>query len=137
MGDISLEFLPNVAEEEEGLGHAGIETYRDEPYAATAREVGQNSRDAVAQLPVRINFDLLDVSASDIPSIDRLRTAIDSCLDRATTVGDEKETGFFTQAQKVVRKPSLKILRISDFNTTGARGPSSFGTPFHSLLKGA
>jgi len=135
--ELSLEFLPNDAEEEEGLGNAGIETYRDEPYAGGAREVAQNSRDAAAELPVRISFDLLEIPTSDVPSIDRLRTAVGACLDKAKLAGDDKGIGFFTQARNVLGNGTLKVLRISDSNTTGARGPSKTGTPFHSLLKGA
>ena len=53
-----LRFLPNEAWEKEGLGDAGIETFRDTPYASCAREAGQNSRDAAKVQPVRITFDI-------------------------------------------------------------------------------
>ena len=46
MSEIRLEFLPNVGGEAEGLGDGGIETFRENPFAAAARETGQNSRDA-------------------------------------------------------------------------------------------
>jgi hypothetical protein len=130
---LHLEFLPNPAEEDEGLGHAGIETYRDEPYAGTARETGQNSRDAYDNLPVRISFDVLDIPRGSIPAIDALQSIIETCLEQVA--GQEKESAFFQQALKVVSGTVLKVLRIADFNTTGARGPSVKGTPFHSLLK--
>lgn len=135
-GDLYLEFPPNPGEEDEGLGHAGIETYRHEPYASAARETGQNSRDASATLPVRISFDVLEIARASIPSIDSLQSTIERCLAQVA-VGQDKEIAFFRQAQKVVSQETLKVLRIADFNTTGARGPSVKGTPFHSLLKGS
>jgi len=120
---IVLEFLPNEAEEEEGLGHAGIETYRDEPYASTAREIGQNSRDAAAVLPVRISFDAIEVPFAEIPELDALRTAADACLAKARAAGEKKEIAFFEQTGRVLASEPMKILRISDFNTTGVKGP--------------
>ena len=41
-----FQFPPNLADENEGLGDAGIETFRDAPYASVGRENGQNSNDA-------------------------------------------------------------------------------------------
>jgi hypothetical protein len=46
VNEATLEFLPNQAGESEGLGDAGIETLRDNPYASCARASGQNSADA-------------------------------------------------------------------------------------------
>lgn len=67
---IGLQFLDNDAGEHEGLGDAGIETYRDSPYASSARECGQNSRDAGTAYPVTLSFDLLKVPAADIPALE-------------------------------------------------------------------
>ena len=49
MSKIRLEFLPNEGGEAEGLSDAGIETFCENPFAAAARETGQNSRDAPRQ----------------------------------------------------------------------------------------
>ena len=68
MPTLNLEFLPNEANEAEGLNHPGIETYMDAPYASTARECGQNSSDAGSDLPVIINFDRVRISKSDLIS---------------------------------------------------------------------
>ena len=59
MADPVLKFLTNEAGEKEGLGDAGIETFRDSPYASCAREAGQNSRDAAREKPVRMTFNVL------------------------------------------------------------------------------
>jgi hypothetical protein len=130
-----LEFLKNEAGEEEGLSDAGIETFRDDPYASCAREAGQNSRDAGLDdgAPVRMTFDLIQGSREDLPFYGSLAGALDSCLSQAHA---EKEKEFFINACAVISKPTLPILRISDFNTKGLVGPpEQSGTVFHSLLK--
>lgn len=129
-----LEFQANEAGEEEGLGHAGMETFRDAPYASLGREHGQNSLDAKATDPVVVTIDLIDVAASDYPDHDSLRDAVESCRAGAR---DNKTKYFFRVAKKKLETDTLRILRIADFNTRGLRGPSRPGTPFHALLKGA
>ncbi|APO66154.1 hypothetical protein IE4872_CH00489 [Rhizobium gallicum] len=135
--EIGLEFLPNVAGEAEGLGDAGIETFRDKPFAAVARETGQNSRDSrddVSQ-PVKMTFDEITVPSSEFPSIEDYRKAASRCLAKSKAGGNEKDIGFFNQALKALSAQNIKIMRISDFNTRGVRGPCVEGRPFHTLAK--
>lgn len=130
-----LEFLKNEAGEEEGLSDAGIETFRDDPYASCAREAGQNSRDAGLNngAPVRMTFDLIQGDREDLPFYESLAGALDCCRSQAHA---EKEKEFFKNACAVISKATLPILRISDFNTKGLVGPpEKSGTVFHSLLK--
>src|SRR5690349_8407759 len=96
---LKLEFPLNEGGEDEGLGHAGIETFRHAPYASVARETGQNSRDAAATLPVRITFDVASVSREEIPGIADLQWTIERCSSEAS---GEKESAFFRQAQQAV-----------------------------------
>ncbi|MER8817194.1 hypothetical protein NKJ36_25055 [Mesorhizobium sp. M0142] len=131
-----LQFLSNESEEDEGIGHAGIENYRAKPYAGAAREVGQNSRDVAVSLPVRLTFDLLDIPLEEVPDNGRLVATVNRCLEEALRENREKEKAFFAQAQKILAAGRIKVLRISDFNTTGARGPATTkGTPFYSLTR--
>ena len=133
---ITLEFLTNESEEDEGLGHAGIETYRSKPYAGVARETGQNSRDAFETLPVRLSFDVLDVPVSEVPALKSLRVTVQSCLREANRDKREKEQAFFTNAARLLDAGTIKVLRISDRNTKGARGPAATkGTAFYSLTR--
>lgn len=137
MAKPAFEFLPNAGDEQEGLGDAGIETFRDAPYGSCAREAGQNSRDANLDndKPVRITFDVLSIPAKEIPSIDTLSSVIDSCFEQ---VSSEKERDFFDNARLTINKPNLSILRIADFNTKGLLGPpSTRHSPFNALLKGS
>ena len=133
MTDPVLRFLPNEAGEKEGLGDAGIETFRDTPYASCAREAGQNSRDAAKELPVRITFDIRRLEHDEFPSYGELRQAIESCRAEAS---QDRETAFFDNAADVIGKAGIPVLEIADSNTTGLTGPPDVhGTPFHSLVK--
>jgi hypothetical protein len=134
-GQASLAFPGNDAGEEEGLGHAGIETYKDAPYESVARECGQNSADARVGTPVELRFDVLEIPASDYPPLSSHLAAVTSCLRQARKARDEKGVEFFTRASEMLQGPKLKILRISDYNTKGLVGPAVSGTPFHSLVK--
>ena len=131
-----LEFLKNDANEDEGLGNAGIETYREEPYAGTAREVDKTAVTPPSACPF-VSFDVIDVPFDQFPQIDRLKSSIAACLRKARVASDEKEIAFFEQATTVLESGPLKVLRISDSNTTGLLGPDETGTPFHSLVKGS
>jgi uncharacterized membrane protein YgcG len=131
-----LEFAGNDSKEDEGLGHAGIETYRQQPYASAARELGQNSRDAYSSLPVKIAFDLLMLPKTDIPAIGDLSKVVELSFENALVEKKEKEKAFFTEAKKLLASNFIKVLRVSDENTTGAKGPER-GTPFYSLIRAA
>lgn len=137
MSSIGLRFLPNGGGEAEGLSDAGIETFRENPFAAVARETGQNSRDARDDVskPVLLKFDVITLSADAFPSIDEYRSAAALCLEKSEKAGREKETGFFRNAVAALKEDEMKILRISDFNTRGVRGPCEEGYPFHTLAK--
>ncbi|WP_158178194.1 hypothetical protein [Pseudomonas viridiflava] len=132
-----LVFLKNEANEKDGLGDAGIETFRDAPYASCAREAGQNSRDAMLNdnFPVKLTFDVLRISAEEIPSLVTLASAISQCKEEAA---GEKEQDFFKHASAVVGGSLIPVLRIADYNTKGLSGPPDEpNSPFNALLKGA
>lgn len=132
-----LRFLPNVAELDEGLGDAGIETFRDSPYASVARECAQNSSDARLKEPVVVSFDMIDIGVTELPSLHTFRSSINCCLQKAKHSNSQKEIEFFTNAKNTLANSNIKILRIADTNTKGLVGPCKPGTTFHSLLKGS
>ncbi len=130
-----LAFIDNLADEEIGLGDAGIETYKSAPFAGVARECGQNSADArMGDKIVRLDFDLVTVPTETFPDIAVYRKVISACKPGSGDSTD-KDHQFFTQAERVLAQPALKILRIADFNTQGLKGPARQGTPFHALVK--
>src|SRR5687767_5796205 len=119
-----LRFIPNMAGEGEGLSDAGIETYRDNPFPAVARETGQNSRDAhdsdrCPEEPVRVVIDKISVAADSLPAHATHLAIVRRCLEIAEQSGTEKEIAFFRQAKRVLTAPEIPILRVADFNTRG------------------
>ena len=135
-----LAFLPNEAREGEGLSDAGIETYRDNPFPAVARENGQNSRDAHDRTrcpddPVKVEIERIEVPADTLPDHAAYLATVRTCLALAEAGGTKKERDFFSQAEKVLTRPTIPILRISDTGTRGLRGPCEEGRPFHALVK--
>ena len=137
MSEIRLEFLPNEGGEGEGLDEGGIPTFRENSFATAARETGQNSRDACddANKPVKLTFDVMRIESEKFPSIEQYREAAKLCLDKSLAANNEKGKGFFKNALKTLNAKIIKVLRISDFNTKGVRGPCEEGTPFHTLAK--
>jgi hypothetical protein len=137
MSKIGLGFLENTGGESEGLSESGIETFRDRPFAAVARETGQNSRDARLDpsKPVRVTFDVVTMKSAELPSIAEFRAAARLCLEKSKKIGKEKEKGFFEHAVKALEATTIDVLKISDSNTKGARGPCEEGKPFHTLAK--
>lgn len=136
MTETRLEFLENQAGEVEGLGHAGIETFRDTPFVSCSREAGQNALDAVDEGPVRMVLREHRVPADQIPGIETLRQTIAACLRAARTAGSEKDRDFFENATEVVSRDVIPVLEIADYNTTGLEGPpNDSGSKFHALVK--
>jgi hypothetical protein len=135
-------FLRNEAGEDEGLADAGIETYRDAPFAGLARECGQNSIDAARHSGpdgnaerVIVRFWKETVPTETVPDIAGFRATIDACLSRARTRRDDKEIQFFERARRIVRAPDIDLLHVIDEGTTGLIGPCEPGTPYHALIK--
>ena len=137
MSNVKLEFLKNDGGEAEGLSDAGIETFRENPVSAVARETGQNSRDArfCKTKPVLVKIDLLTIETKEFPSIAEYRQATKHCLEKSVKNSKKKETEFFRKASKVLESKNLRILKIADYNTTGVPGPCEEGNPFHTLAK--
>ncbi len=135
------EFLPNPGREEEGLGHAGIETFKASPYTSIARESSQNSLDAAAResdgspVPVHLIFRHLSVPASEIPGISDLRKTFQACLLQAKTRNLKKDKEFFERAVHVAAQSEISVLCVEDYGTTGLIGPAVAGKPFHALVK--
>jgi len=136
MAETKLEFLVNQAGEEEGLGHAGIETFRDTPFTSCSREAGQNTLDAADDEPVEMVLREHLIKATEIPGIEKLRETIGACLTSANFSGTEKDVDFFMNALQVVSRDEIPVLEIADFNTTGLEGPpNDSGSKFHALVK--
>ena len=93
------------------------------PAKSLVRELGQNSLDAKSQKvegPVRIVFELKEVSASSIPDFENLSEHI-----RAANIATTELAGpntDFVKATEATNQTVIPVLRISDYRTTGLPG---------------
>lgn len=129
-----IRFLTNEAGKVEGLAYAGFETFKGSPYTSCARETGQNSRDAALAQPVSVRFNLLAIPRRDVPFADELEHSIECCL---ASPHDQKTRQHLERALKTIRASEVKVLEISDRNTTGLTGPTTDPrSVFAALVKG-
>ena len=121
----------------DGFNDPGIETFSANSIASMVREVIQNSVDQQVDdsRPVVVDFDFFQVTQDEIPGGRQLGNIFDRCI--TASKGDPVATGFFQQAQKLM-KGKIDVLRISDHNTTRLVGAETDDTktPWHQLVKG-
>lgn len=121
-----------------GIGEAGIETFKGTPYKSLAREICQNSLDAKdgSGRPVIVEFSCSQENPCSFHDYDTLSNAINSCLSFWKKNNNKKTVDFFDKAQKVAEQKTISVLRISDFNTTGLTGSDKdYNTPWQNLVK--
>ena len=135
-------FPPNHGGEEAGLNDAGIEFFRTS--GSLARETVQNSGDAAATLdrPVRVVFSRLALPAAQFPGAESLQRTIQACKEYALTACKTSEErtqngeAFFDRALELLSGPTIPLLRISDFNTTGLEGSDTEPmSPWYRLIR--
>lgn len=136
---IGWNFPTNNFSQLNGISEAGIETFRGAPYSSLAREICQNSLDAILDKdkPVTVEFKKIYIDKYKIPGYEELKDALDRCLDFWSTSKNEKTIDFFQNSCNVINKEKISVLRISDFNTTGLKGSDKEYeiTPWQILVK--
>jgi hypothetical protein len=121
----------------DGFNDSGIEHFSGNPYVHLGREVVQNTIDArqeATSAPAHIIIQVIEASTSSIPDADALRDTMAACR-LAAQNESEKAQIFFDNAIELLTKSRMTVLKISDYNTTGVRGPCENGTPYYALLK--
>ena len=119
-----------------GISEAGIETFRESFFSSLAKDICQNSLDARVDKnkPVFLEFKLSEINNSNIPGFDDLFDAIKLCKD--FWEDNPKSVKFFNEAIKVCNNSTIRVLRVSDFNTTGLPGSNEFkSSPWQNLVK--
>ncbi len=124
----------NQSDQWDGFNDPGIEHFRGRPIQHLAREVIQNAFDAGESYLVKVNIHLLKIDAATVPNIEELKENLKSCYEVSKNE-TQKEKSFFEQAISDINKNRLTVLEISDFNTSGMRGPSEYGKPFFAFMK--
>lgn len=109
------------ASEEHGPKDSITTTFKGNKYYSLAREVLQNSLDAISpehkELPVTVSFSLFEIEKKELPTLFNLDHAFKACKDYYS---DDKVFGTFCdEAISRLNQDKIKCLRISDYNTTG------------------
>lgn len=132
-------FPGNQGGQRKGIADAGIESFSGDEIASLAREVCQNSLDAVLneQEPVIVEFYRHKVNRNQIPGIEEYEAILNKCKEFWSVSGSKKTMDFLGIALKALRHSKSYVLRVSDYNTKGLESPysdTSFGG-WNSLVK--
>lgn len=117
---IILKFPISDGGEETGLNNPGTEIFRGRIADYLARECAQNTADAAKDGHAELCFSLLEVSVGDLPCSNELKSTLAACGDYWQD--DSKSKAFFTKAQSFLGEGNVKVLKISDYGTTGLTG---------------
>lgn len=124
----------------EGFSNPALETFKGSPISSMAREICQNSLDAVRDQskPVLIEFDNKLVSCRDFPGIVELKDIFEKCKEFWKDQSDDKAKDFIEKGLKELSENKIYVLRVSDYNTIGLKGAFSDdnNTPWKSLVQG-
>lgn len=122
-----------------GIGDAGIETFKGALFSSLAREISQNSLDAINEKdkPVIVEFKKIYIDKSEIPEYEGLENALQNCLEFWRLRKSKKEIDFFKNSCGKLKREKISVLRISDFNTIGLTGSDKEEeiTSWQSLVK--
>ena len=108
--------------DDEGVNDSGVWQFEGNRESSIARECIQNSLDALVDStrPVRVVFSTFTVDNYQIPAIDQLGSIIEKAKDYAS--GQEKAMKLYDEAINCIKQPKVRVLKVSDFNTTGLDG---------------
>lgn len=123
----------------EGFSNSGLAWFKGDPLQALAREICQNSLDAVNddKKPVKVEFKREYIPTLNFPGTSELLSIIKKCGEYWKSSHNEAIDGFIAKASKILRGDKIFVLRISDFNTIGLQGAFDTEniTPWVGLVK--
>lgn len=112
------------------------ETFRANPYYSIVRESIQNSLDVRMDTtkPVEVRFEIISINQIEHPELFSLREHIKSCFEFHK--GNQQAEDLYGGMLKYLDdNPSVKILKVSDFNTIGmSYEPNNHLCPFTSFM---
>ena len=123
-----------------GINESGIEIFKGTPYKSLAREICQNSLDAVndTDIPVEVHFQAFDLLTDEYPDGTSFLNALDLIKEFYKTRPIGKAVKILERSIGLFSGNAIKCLRISDFNTLGLVGasePENHFTPWSNLVK--
>lgn len=106
--------------EKESVNNARIETFRDNILESLTREICQNSLDASSDSnkPVKVSFNQKLVGTHAILDRESFKKYIIPKA-RKTWKNDKNAQEFLNFYENILNQRNIKILKISDYNTTG------------------
>lgn len=133
-------FPSNNNAEVRGINDAGIQTFASKMYESLVRESIQNSLDAKKKtlpddVPVEVFFQQEQIKSTDLPGKESLMEAFKLCNNIPNC--NSKTQELFSTALDRIEDKSIRILKISDYNTTGLDGGSTgeIGSSWSKLVK--
>lgn len=133
---IDWKFQPNEDGTSQGWNDSTIAQFKANRLESLTRETIQNSLDARVDngQPVIVEFQEHQRKIDEIPNYKTLRRILSLCeVDKATQNADMiRELALAIDA---VNDNRIRILSISDQNTTGMQGPCESGQPFYNYVK--
>jgi hypothetical protein len=118
----SWTFPIDLAGETDGFNFPGIQAFLNKPIISLAREVIQNSMDAKLgdEEPVIVKFELCNKKVNQIPNYEEYKKIVAKCSLEGNKTGADNVITFFKKANELlVYGSDLRILKITDKNTTG------------------
>ncbi len=109
-------------------------TFKGNKYYSLAREVIQNSLDAVLDetKPVKVEFSLFELHRDELPNLFDLKCTVRLCRENFPNV--PAFVKFCNAAEDVLSEESITCLRIGDFNTKGLEYGEG-KTAFYAFMK--
>src|SRR5688572_10549739 len=128
-------YFGDSGSEEHGPKDSITTTFKGDKYYSLAREVDQNSLDAIDDLryPVKVKFSLFDLKQSELKEFFELKDAFAKCA--AYFSSDKKFTEFCNNAATILNADTMKCMRISDFNTSGLEYTDGNESKFYAFMK--
>ena len=142
MNNIILKMPITESDSNTGINDGGIETYKNKPMLSLTKEELQNSTDGAQRIndkpkQVVVEFNDYYIDTKQIPSYDKLLEVYEKERDYWDDFleNDKKAVEFFDNGIQLLKKDKIRVLRISDFNTTGLLGVHGKSTPWRNLVK--
>lgn len=123
-----------------GISHSGIESFTGSRIGSLTREIIQNSLDAKDKnkknSPVIVEFKTFLLESSFFPGKNDLYESMQLALIESSNLKGNRTKQFYEKAIKILTSKNIKMLRISDFNTTGLTGvEKEDNSNWHYLVK--
>ena len=136
MEDAKWRFNPG---DRTGINDSGIETFRGQMVTSLGREICQNSIDALAENEekVIVEFKEFDLPRRSLPGVEELEEKFKKGLEFWSQENNkvDQAINFFEKGLNLLEKDKIKVLRVSDFNTTGLlKSKESFSSPWINLI---